>query len=112
MKPHSSEIERGRTAIGRTDFSRPIRLAVEAGLLPQGTSIFDYGCGRGHDVQRLCRAGYAADGWDPNHRPSTRPESADVVNLGYVINVIEDPEERSEAVRRAWSLCRRLLIVA
>jgi DNA phosphorothioation-associated putative methyltransferase len=35
-----------------------------------------------------------------------------VVNFGYVLNVIEDPEERSAALRKAWGLCRRLLAVA
>jgi len=34
------------------------------------------------------------------------------VNLGYVLNVIEDPQERLAALRRAWDLSRRLLAVA
>jgi DNA phosphorothioation-associated putative methyltransferase len=34
------------------------------------------------------------------------------VNLGYVINVIEEPTERLHVLRDAWSLARRLLIVA
>jgi DNA phosphorothioation-associated putative methyltransferase len=37
---------------------------------------------------------------------------ADVVNLGYVINVIENPEERAATLRRAWELCRQLLTVS
>jgi hypothetical protein len=35
-----------------------------------------------------------------------------VVNLGYVINVIEDPIERTEALREAWRLTRSVLIVS
>jgi DNA phosphorothioation-associated putative methyltransferase len=35
-----------------------------------------------------------------------------VVNLGYVVNVIEDAKERTETLREAFRLCRRLLIVS
>ena len=41
----------------------------------------------------------------------TPPTRADVVNLGYVINVIEDVAERREALSRAWSLTQAVLIV-
>jgi DNA phosphorothioation-associated putative methyltransferase len=37
---------------------------------------------------------------------------ADVVNLGYVVNVIEDPSERAEALTRAWSFSLKTLIVS
>jgi DNA phosphorothioation-associated putative methyltransferase len=37
---------------------------------------------------------------------------ANVVNLGYVINVIEDPTERATALRDAWNLAKDALIVA
>jgi DNA phosphorothioation-associated putative methyltransferase len=37
---------------------------------------------------------------------------ADVVNLGYVINVIEDTAERREALINAWKLAQKVLIVA
>jgi DNA phosphorothioation-associated putative methyltransferase len=37
---------------------------------------------------------------------------ADVVNLGYVVNVIEDRSERAEVLRRAWDLARSVLVVA
>jgi hypothetical protein len=35
-----------------------------------------------------------------------------VVNLGNVLNVIEDPEERAATLRQAWQLCRRLLVAS
>ena len=35
-----------------------------------------------------------------------------MVNLSYVINVIEEPKERVEALRQAWRLCQKLLVVA
>ena len=36
----------------------------------------------------------------------------DVVNLGYVVNVIEDPAERIVVLVAAWSLARKVLIVS
>jgi DNA phosphorothioation-associated putative methyltransferase len=51
-------------------------------------------------------------GWDPTFRPDQPRKEADVVNLGYVINVIEDPVERQDTLRQAWALCRRLLVVS
>jgi DNA phosphorothioation-associated putative methyltransferase len=38
--------------------------------------------------------------------------AADIVNLGFVVNVIEDFDERLEALTRAWSLAERLLVVS
>lgn len=105
-------VERGRTAITRTGLSKPLSMAIAGGLLPAGTSVFDYGCGLGDDVRRLGTLGYAAAGWDPAHAAASPRREADVVNLGYVVNVIEDPQERVAALRSAWQLARRMLIVA
>ena len=38
--------------------------------------------------------------------------SADIVNRGYVLNVIEDPLERAETLRKAYALARRALVIA
>src|SRR5207245_6486004 len=56
--------------------------------------------------------GIRCAGWDPVHRPSESLCAAEVVNLGYVINVIEDPLERASVVRNAWALARKVLVVA
>jgi DNA phosphorothioation-associated putative methyltransferase len=53
-----------------------------------------------------------ASGFDPNFFPDEELRPADVVNLGYVVNVIEDPEERTTALRTAWNLATELLIVS
>jgi DNA phosphorothioation-associated putative methyltransferase len=105
-------ITRQRTAIRRPDFSRPIRLALNEGLINKNTAIFDYGCGHGDDVRRLSNIGIDCTGWDPLHRPESIRRPADVVNLGYVINVIENVAERACVLREAWSLARKLLIVS
>jgi DNA phosphorothioation-associated putative methyltransferase len=51
-------------------------------------------------------------GWDPKFRPEGAKTPAEVVNLGYVLNVIEDPVERLEALCGAWELTREVLVVA
>lgn len=106
------EIERHLTAIDRNELSRPVALALDDGLLPAATTFFDYGCGRGGDLQRLAALGYDADGWDPVHRTEAQRREADVVNLGYVVNVIESPSERAETLQKAWILAKGVLIVA
>ena len=74
-------------------------------------TVLDYGCGRGSDVAGLRQDGFSCSGWDPQYAPDTSLESADVVNLGYVVNVIESDAERRDALTRAWSLTSRVLIV-
>lgn len=106
------KIQRHKAAIARVTASKPVRLAVEAGLFPPDTSYFDYGCGHGADIEYIKRIGLASSGWDPHYRPDEDPVSADVVNLGYVINVIEDTAERREALINAWNLSQKVLIVA
>ncbi len=103
---------RHRTALERTDLSRPVRLALNDSVITQDTRVLDYGCGRGGDVRRLRERGIECDGWDPAHRPDGPRAPTDVVNLGYVVNVIEDAEERAEVLRTAWTLAQKVLVVA
>jgi DNA phosphorothioation-associated putative methyltransferase len=105
-------IPRHKTAIRRGDFSRPVKSAHQDGLIDPTVTVFDYGCGHGQDVELLAAQGVACAGWDPAFRPESPKHPADVVNLGFVLNVIEDVDERTEALRQAWELARRLLIVA
>lgn len=105
-------IERHKAALKRSELSRPVRIAVEADLFTEGTTFFDYGCGYGGDVKRIENLGYASSGWDPYYRPNTDIEPADIVNLGYIINVIEDMAERRQALIEAWKLTRKVLIVS
>ena len=105
-------IQRHKTAIRRGDLSRPVKSALQHGLIGPGMTLFDYGCGHGEDLALLTAQGVACDGWDPALRPDSQKDAADVVNLGFVLNVIESVEERAAALRQAWDLTRRLLIVA
>jgi DNA phosphorothioation-associated putative methyltransferase len=101
-----------RTAIGRTDLSKPVVQALQDGLIIPMRSVLDYGCGRGGDVRRLRELGYSVSGWDPAFAPDEPVQPADVVNLGYVINVIESASERADTLRKAWDLTRWGLVIA
>ena len=89
-----------------------MRLAVESGVVRPGVTVFDYGCGRGDDIRRLTGSGIACHGWDPHFKPDTPRQSADVLNVGFVLNVIEDPQERDRVLADAWALTECVLIVA
>jgi DNA phosphorothioation-associated putative methyltransferase len=108
----NAAIQRHKTAIRRGDFSRPVKCLLRDGLVGKDVMFFDYGCGRGEDIELLTAEGVACGGWDPAYRPDAERQPADVVNLGYVINVIENSEERAETLRRAWALCRQVLAVS
>lgn len=112
IQEFTPKIERHKAAMFRTELSRPMKLAIEAGFLAEGTRIFDYGCGRGKDLEWLQEQGYSCQGWDPYYRSETAFTAAEVVNLGYVINVIESQKERREALIKAWELTERVLIVS
>src|SRR6187549_211517 len=103
---------RGSTAIHRAGLSRPVALALDDGLIRAGFTFFDFGCGRGADVAGLGSRGVESSGWDPVHAPNSGKRVADVVNLGYVVNVIENAAERAQVLQEAWHLARRLLVVA
>ena len=103
---------RHKTAIARTDYSRPIRIALTDGLIDPTTTVFDYGCGLGDDVRYLGLRGIPSWGWDPEHRQDATLAPARIVNLGYVVNVIEDIDERVECLKRAWSFAQGTLIVS
>jgi len=108
----ATTVARHRTAMTRTALSRPLATAFADNLLATSKSVFDYGCGRGDDLRHLQSLGFDAQGWDPVHRPRAERRPADIVNLGYVVNVIEDPQERAATLRAAWELARELLIVS
>ena len=104
MNANETEIARHKTAIRRPSFSLPIKCLLRDGLVHAETTVFDYGCGHGQDIELLRGSGIPCDGWDPAFRADGEKKPADVVNIGYVINVIEDAQERTKAVRSAWEL--------
>ena len=105
-------IERHKAALSRTGLSKPVKLLLEEGLLQTDSTFLDYGCGKGGDVQRLKRRGYGAAGWDPHFAPDEPRSPSDIVNLGFVLNVIESPTERRQVLTDAWGLTQRALLVS
>ncbi|OCH02107.1 DNA phosphorothioation-associated putative methyltransferase [Aliivibrio fischeri] len=105
-------IDRHKTAIVRHELSAPMKTLVKHGYLEGDYSIFDYGCGRGDDLRELEAHGLDALGWDPNYQPDNEQIHSDIVNLGFVLNVIEDQDERLEAILNAWALTQKFLIVS
>ena len=104
-------VQRHLTALSRSALSAPVQLLIRHGLLSPTLTLFDYGCGRGGDVAGLSAEGYEVQGWDPHFAPDAPRVEADLVNLGFVVNVIEDPAERVEALIGAFKLARRALVV-
>lgn len=105
-------VHRHRTAMTRTALSKPIRQAMECGILSEGKTVFDYGCGLGTDADALRTLGYEVAAWDPAYFPDAPKKAADVVNLGYVLNVIEKPTERIVVLVDAWAHAREALIIS
>jgi hypothetical protein len=109
---HDKEVERHRTAIVRDRLSAPMQALARHGLLSSERTVLDYGCGQGDDVRALEAGGIAVSGWDPHYAPDVPLAPADIVNIGFVLNVIEEPHERVQAVRRAFDLSKQCLAVA
>lgn len=107
-----NSIDRHKTAIVRHDLSAPMKTLAKNGFLEGDYSIFDYGCGRGDDLRELEAHGLDAIGWDPNFQPDNDKVSSDIVNIGFVLNVIEHQDERLEALLGAWELVEQFLVVS
>lgn len=112
LRETDQSIQRYRTALKRNRLSVPVQLMLSNGLLDEESEIFDYGCGRGDDVTQLKALGIKASGWDPHFCPDEPKNDADVVNLGYVVNVIEDLSERASVIADAFDLARGILVVS
>lgn len=106
------EVDRHKTALVRYDFSKPIKMLIQSELLREKATILDYGCGHGADVTGLKNLGHDVAAWDPVHRPEGICKKSNFVNLGYVINVIENATERVETLCKAWDYAEKLLIVS
>lgn len=105
-------IDRHKTAIVRHELSGPMKTLARQGYLDGRFSIFDYGCGRGDDLRELEAHGLDVLGWDPAFLPDNDKVNSDIVNLGFVLNVIEDQDERLEALLSAWALAKKVLVVS
>lgn len=114
LPPPSSKaaIVRHRSAIRRASLSQPFQLLQRYAFLSGEYSVFDYGCGHGKDIELLRSMSVDASGWDPHYHPHSERRQADIVNLGFVINVIEDRGERDDVVRHSFALASKVLVVS
>ena len=105
-------IQRHLTAINRDRLSAPFQKLAQHGYLAGEYDILDYGCGKGDDLNELQAHGLNVNGWDPVHKPEGEKIASDIVNLGFVLNVIEIPQERQSTLTNAWQLTKRILMVS
>ena len=105
-------IERHKAAIRRGEPSLSLKCLLRDGLIARCDSLFDFGCGHGEDIRFAGDFGIEAAGWDPAFRPDAEKFAADIVSLSYVLNVIEDVQERAETLQEAWLLANRVLVVS
>lgn len=106
------DVAKHKTAIDRYKLSSPMISLARHGYLDKTYSVFDYGCGKGDDHRELQAHGIIADGWGPAFFPNNEKKIQDVVNLGFVINVIEDPRERRDCLIDAYKHAKKLLVVS
>jgi DNA phosphorothioation-associated putative methyltransferase len=83
-RPDDHVISLHLTALSRYDFSTPVRALSRYGLIDSNIKFFDYGCGRGNDIQELIENGIDARGWDPHFAPENSKVPSDVVTPGGV----------------------------
>jgi DNA phosphorothioation-associated putative methyltransferase len=112
------------TAINRKELSMPMRTIIKNKIIKKGDLILDFGCGRSDDVKFLQRQlKHRAYGYDPNlpddlthflvNDISKLPyRSFDIVTCIYVLNVVENEEERKEIVKQLLSLSKNKIIIA
>ncbi|MEK7888843.1 DNA phosphorothioation-associated putative methyltransferase [Burkholderia contaminans] len=110
--PEHVPVDRHLTALSRAHLSAPVQLLLRHALLSLGKELFDYGCGKGDDIAALGAEGYSARGWDPFYAADNEITHAHVVNLGFVLNVIEDSDERCDALRRAFHMADEVLAIS
>lgn len=108
----SKSIARHLTALSRSNLSAPMQCLARHGFFDGSLTVFDYGCGKGDDIRNLSDNSITVSGWDPHYAPDQSKQSADIVNLGFVINVIENYHERREALIGAYNLANQVLVVS
>jgi len=105
-------ISRHLTALSRSNLSAPMQCLARHGFLNGALSVFDYGCGKGDDIRNLTANAIPVSGWDPHYAADQPKQAADIVNLGFVINIIENYQERLDALLGAYHLTQQVLVVS
>lgn len=95
------------TAIHRKQPSLPLRKILS--FINKDSKILDYGCGHGYDVKYLLDNNYLANGYDKyikSNYNKIKYDKYDIITLFYVLNVIEDINERVEVLKAIKDLAK------
>lgn len=87
---------------------RYVRKIEQYGLVADGQSVLDFGCGDRSAKPYFEAMGLKYTGWNVQFR---RPRRANIVNLSYVLNVVEDEPQRRAVTKQAFALAEDLLLV-
>ena len=104
--------KRGNTAISRQSMSRPMAKMLKASMF-DNKRILDYGCGKGFDVEQLKSLGFDITGYEPfaSDKYLQVPSGKfDIITNNYVLNVIENPEERKELIEKMKKMSKVVVI--
>ena len=109
------KVKRHLTAIRRNKPSLPLVKALEKGFIKdKRSSVLDYGCGRGDDIEYLQNNNYKnVHGYDPYFKTDEEPlKQTSYSILNYVLCVIEDPDEREFVLKRVWALTNKRMLIS
>lgn len=85
-----NEIQRHKTAIDRYSLSTPVQSLYRHNYLNGGYTFFDYGCGKGDDLNIVKELGVTASGWDPMYRIEGEVQKADMdANTAKIILLMD-----------------------
>ena len=104
--------KRGNTAISRQSMSRPMAKMLKASMF-DNKRVLDYGCGKGFDVEQLKSLGFDITGYEPfaSDKYLQVPSGKfDIITNNYVLNVIENPEERKELIEKMKKMSKVVVI--
>lgn len=91
-----------KTAMARTKPSIPIQMALK--LREEGDIFFDWGCGKGGDIEYFKKLNYAIGGWDPYFKPIPHPNEIkqgyyNFVLCTYILNIIPEKKQRLQCLK-------------
>lgn len=98
-----------KTAITRKTMSSPTKYLLKHNLLK--SSILDYGCGKGKDVEELKLLGFDIKGYDKfNDMYNTKLNKYETIICNYVFNVIYDLKEHYKTVEKLKKMSKNVYI--
>jgi len=96
-----------KTAIARKTASKPARLLIEGIKFTYPVlSLLDWGCGKGQDVEYFKDHLNTVEGYDPYYQPELPTHQFDIVTCSYVLNVIENKDERLKTLKDIFSFLK------